>query len=352
MTKSSIKSKKYNLSTNIFTSIIIPIFVVSLAIVIAIFFGFNKGMDFNGGLLVSVVTDQYNLEDSEEYNKFKGEVDKVLESNGVCGSVYLTEKHTEYQDDVLVVKIEYSSNQNTEKIIEGIKSGLVSKFYAGEESFVEQNHLVVVSTFGPSVDSFKIVISILATLVTIIAICIYIGLRSFSVHTPIIALLASTISSVLSFALIMLSRIKTYAYSLSILPLVSVVSCISVFMFATKFKQLLKSGMYEKKSNADVSNHVIKQNKIAVICLGIVSVIAGLVFTISNITSTACYLGLSIIVATVSVVYTNVFIIPALYALTYVRKVKKEKAKKEQITNKLDEAEVLKETDLDNLVSN
>ena len=51
--------------------------------------------------------------------------------------------------------------------------------------------------------------------------------------------------------------------------------------------------------------------------------------------------------------YSNLFVLPGLFSKTFVRKQRKAK-KQKQIKNdkKLTEEEVMKETDLDNLVSN
>lgn len=351
--KAKFANIKFGFAKNIITSIIVPSAIALFALIIGIIFCFNKGIDFNGGIIVSVVAEDYNLEESKEYNEFTNQVNTILNNNGVKGSVYLTEKHSNYQNDVLVVKIEFNgTEQEASTIIEGIKSGLISKFYVGEEDSVKNNHLVEVSTFGASVDSYKIVATILATLVAVIVLCVYVGLRTFELHTSVMALLSSVISCVLATSLIVLTRIQINAYSLSLIPLVSIISAIATFMYAGKVKELLKTGNYERKKNSELAGDAVKQTLTTTLYITIIACVASLIFTFANVTSIVSHFGLSVLVCVIAIAYTNVFIIPALYGLTYVRKVKKEKVKKEQSNQSLNEEEVLKETDLDNLVSN
>ena len=349
--KNKLNSLNLNFAKNIITSIVVPAVIVVFALVIGLIFGFNKGMDFNGGIIVSVVTDEYNLEIAEDYNTFKGKVDKILQDNGVSGSAYLTEKHTEYQDDVLVVKINYSGEDATQ-IAESIKSELVTKFYAGEETLVTQNNLVECSTFGSSADSWKILASFLATLVAVLAICVYVGFRTLSVHTPVMAFLASVISGLLATAVVILTRIQVNLFSLAVIPMISIVSMVSTFIYAGRVNSLLKTGNYDRKPNNVLTSDAVKNSLYTTICLTSLAVLISLIFAFANVTSIVSHLGLTLLVSSIAIAYNYVFIMPAIYSLTYVRKVKKEKAKKEQKQEKLDEVEVLKETDLDNLVSN
>ena len=324
--KNKLSNTNFNFAKNIYTSIVVPAVILVVALVFAFVFGFNKGMDFNGGIIVSVVTDEYNLEVSEEYGVFKGKVDKILQDNGVSGSVYLTEKHTTYQDDILVVKINYTG-ENTESIVSGIKEDLIAKFYSGEELLVEQNHLVDVSTFGSSVDSWKIIASILATLIAVIAICVYVGFRTLSMHAPVMAFVSAVCASILAMSLVMLARIQISIYSLAVIPMVAIISMIGTFIYANKIKEHLKIGDYERKSNSILVNDTVKSGLHITTYLSVLASIVALVFTFANVISIVSHLGLTILVAVVSIAYNYVFVMPAIYALTYVRKVKKEKLK-------------------------
>lgn len=350
--QNKLKNTNFNFSKNIITSLIIPVAVCIVAVVLAIFVGFNKGIDFNGGILVSVVAENHNLEDSADYTAFTNEINTILNNNGVNGAVYMVETDSVTYNNVLVVKINYNGSESA-KIVEALKSDIVSKFYSEvSESEIELRNLVNVSTFGSSVVGWKIMATILATVIVVIALSVYVALRTMSLHNAILTLCSSAISSVLAVALTIITRIQINAYSLAILPFVSILSSIVTFMYLTKTSEVLKQGNFDRKQNSVLANEAVKAsiNKFAFISAS--AVIVFLAVALINLANPVVHLGLLALVAVVAVAYVNIFVIPAIFALTFVRRVKKEKTKKEQKQEKLEEQEVLKETDLDNLVSN
>ena len=83
-----------------------------------------------------------------------------------------------------------------------------------------------------------------------------------------------------------------------------------------------------------------------------ISALAIVLFSLTNITNNVLDFGLALLMSLVAIMYTYLFVCPPVFALTFVRKIKKERQKEKVEEAKLNEAEVLKETDLDNLVSN
>ncbi len=354
---SNLKSRKVNSkanSKNILTSLVVPALVAVVAIILAIVLGFNQGLDFKGGLLVSVTAETQNLQEEIEYNTFKDSVDSVLEANGVKGSVYLVEENAVTYQDVLVVKIDYSaSEQDTSAIVEAIKSGLVSEFYSSLSSQeIELRNLVQVSTFGSVVDAWNIVSTILASLVALLIICVYIGFRS-DVHTAMLSLLSAVISNLLAVSLIVITRVQTYQMMLAVVPFVAVLSAMLTFMFVKKAKSILKENdNFVRKSNYALADEAIKRTKKKTLLFVGLFACTLLLVALVNLANPILFLGFALVEAIIATTYTSLYIMPALFGLTYVRKVKREKTKKIEKQEKLEEADVLKETDLNNLVSN
>ncbi|MBQ8762151.1 MAG: hypothetical protein IJZ26_02400 [Clostridia bacterium] len=350
--KNKLSNVKTNFSKNIVTSVIVPAVLVVLCVILAITLGFNKGIDFGGGILVSVKTES-NLENAKEYSDFTKEVNEVLKENKVNASVYLVEKDSVTYDSVLVVKIDYNTkNAKTEELVESLKSDLVSAFYSTESAEqIELRHLVEVSTFGSSVASGQVVSAILATFVAVLLICVYVGFRQ-GMHSAVLTLLSSFISCVLAVAVIVIARIKINAPTLALMPLTAIISSLATFMFIAKTKKLLKTSKYERQNNYVLANDAVKENLYStIVVLGLVALLA-LILGLLNISNSVVFLSFGIIACLIAIAYTNMFIIPAIFGLTFVRKVKREKTKKAKQTQNLSEEEVLKETDLDNLTSN
>ena len=104
-------AKQKSISKNIITSLFIPVVVCLLGIILSVVVGFNQGLDFKGGVIVSVVSETADLNDGKEYAVFKSKVDSVLLDNNVSGSVYIIEKDAITYNDVLVVKIDYKGTE-------------------------------------------------------------------------------------------------------------------------------------------------------------------------------------------------------------------------------------------------
>ena len=351
--KSKMQNTKINFSRNIITAIIVPAVALVLAFVFAILFGFHQGMDFKGGISLSVVSETLDLNLSKNFEEYKSKVDVILNNNGVTGSVYLVETESTNYNDVLVVKIDYTGNDSN-KIADSIKLGLSKTFYPTvSNDEIELRHLVTASTFGPSVDAWQIVSTILASLVATILLSAYILIRN-GVHSGVLAFLSAIISSVLSWSLILITRVPVNSESLAVVPFVCVLACLFTFLFTKNAKTILSTtNKFSSKSNYELANETIKSKLPSTITIVIGMCLISLLIALANINNPVLYFGLCLLEAVVAVMYTSLFVIPAIFGLTYVRKIKKEKVKKEDKKDqKLEESEILKETDLDNLVSN
>ena len=354
MNNNKLTNTNFNFSKNLITSVIVPAVVCVVAIIMAIFMGLNKGTDFKGGILVSVVAENYNLEITEDYNNFTSEVNQILTKNGVNAESYMVETDSVTYDSVLVIKIAHNKTaKERNAIIKAIKSDLVTKFYANTpESEIELRNLVNVSTFGSSFVLWKLIAGVVAGMVAVLALCVYVGLRTMSMHTAVMTGVSSAISIVLTAALATIFRIQINTPSLAIMTSTVIISSIVAFMLLSKANEVLKSGNYERKSNSILANNAVKASLNKFVFIAAAAFVAFITIALANTSSQVLHLGLLAAASIVAISYTNIFIIPAIFALTYVRKVKKEKIKKDQKQDKLEEAEVLKETDLNNLVSN
>ena len=345
---------KINFAKNWLTNIIIPAIVVIAAIVLSIFVGFNKGMDLNGGIIVSVVSENYDLTQSEQYNEFKGDLDQILLDNGMQGSIYLLEKDDATQDDILVVKIEYNTqSEDVNQKIDALSSDLKSEFYGSlTDSEIQLRNLIIVSTFGSNINVWNVLATILASLIALICVCVYVGFRS-GMHSSVMAIMSAISANILTFAMFMLARVQIHNMTLAVIPFVTLISSMLVFSFIKNAKENLKnSEVFERKSNVFLANETIKQTLYKKMLLAVIALLSVALLALTNITNNVLDLGLAFIVAIVAVMYNYLFICPPVFALTHVRKIKKEKQIAKTQESKLDESTVLTETNLDELVKN
>lgn len=342
-------------SNNLFKALIAPIMVLVLAIVFAFTIGFNKSIDFTGGMMVSVVAGtDVKLDEKTTYNEFKTTVDNVLKSNNVKGQIYSVEVN-ELQEYTLVVKFAYSGNdEQKENLIVHLKEDLIQEFYASTSiEDIENNSLIIVAPFGSSVDSSVLLTTILATIIATIIMCAYIAIR-MGMNAGILSLVNAILNNIFAFALIMVARVPLTYVTFIAIPFVTIVSIVSSFIYFKKTKDLLFSTEnYTKKSNFVLADDAVKQTFDKQVMLAGISAICLLLIGFANLFNTVLFVAISLFTCVATVLYTNILVLPGLFARTYVRKAKKEKqneaVKKE---DKLTEEQVMNETDLDNLVSN
>ena len=335
-------------------SLIIPCVIALVAIIFAAVFGFNKGMDFKGGIQVSVMAQNVKFESNEEYNEFKAEFDEVLKNNDLSASVYIKELDAETYNNVLVAKIDYS-NDDADILVQKLKDDYISVFYSDRDiSEIDNLNLVEVEVFNGYVTSWQLVSSVLASLILALAVCLYMFFR-MGLHSSFMGVVFAVLNNLIMFAVIMVTRVKTNAYVTGLIPLITILTLIVTFLFERRAKRLLKTTQgYEKKSNLELATDTIKYNSKRKQVYCYTAFVLTLGFMICNAGSEVFYLGLALLLGLAVVVYNYVLIMPNIFALTYIRKQNKYRINKKvnQNVDNLTEAEVLKETDLDNLVSN
>lgn len=361
-TNCKLSNTNYKFSKNFFKALVAPLLVIVLAIVFVFTIGFNKNIDYTGGIYVSAVANttesgRLDLENKQVYSDFKTGLDTVLEENNVKGQVYSVELN-EMQEYVLVVKFAFNGTaEEKQTLIQNVKDGLVNEFYSSMPSEdIENNHYLVVSEFGGAVkvSGSEYLTTILATLVCAILVCAYMAIR-LGLNAGVLSFVSFAFNNILALSLICVARVPLTYASIIAIPFVSVLSLLSSYLYFKKAKDLLiNSNQYERKNNYELADDIVKQTMSKQILLFGVSAVSLLLLGLVNVFNSVLFLCLALFTCVACMLFTNIFILPGLFARTYVRKVKKNKQPKKQVEteNKLTEEQIMKETDLDNLVSN
>ena len=347
-------NSKRGFSGNFLKFLILPCVVFVLALVFAFVFGYNKGMDYKGGIEISVMADGNYNNDAEKYNEFKNTVAEIVEDNDVSVSAYIKELDSSTYNTVLVIKGTYAG-EDVDTVVANLKSDLVAVFYSERnEAEIDNLHLVTVSTFGGFVSSWQILSAVLASLVMAIFVCIYLGFRT-GVYSAFFGFVLAVFADLLTYALIMVTRVKINAYTIAIVPFATLFTLILAFIFVRRTKRLLATDQkYEKQSNFELANDAVMHNIKKKNFYGYLTLILALGFALCNVGNELINFGLAIFESFIVIYYTYMFVMPGFFALTFVRKVGKKQNNKSVNTNekKLTQEEVFKETDLDNLTTN
>ena len=320
--KQKIQNSKVNFSGSLLKSLILPIVIGIIAIVLTITVNFNKGIDFKGGIIVSFNAGQeVTLTDTSVYNEYKNGIEEVLNDNGVVGNVYTVENTS------IVVKVEYNlKSANKNSLIKNIKEDLVAKYYSDlDAEEVENRNLVEVDVFGSSITLKVILKTFLATIVSVLLVCAYLGFR-FGLHSAVMAMLSSIGSMLLTGALIMITRIPLNTESLIVIPFVTLISVVMSFLYSRKVKSISKnSNDLKNKSNIALCDEAVRKILYGELLISTIMALCIVLFGLFNMSNSIAYLCLALFEAILSALYVNIFVMPAIFALSYVRKVKKEK---------------------------
>lgn len=353
--KNKLSNTKFNFSQNFFKALVLPVVACILALIFTFTFGFNKGLDYSGGVLVSVVSGiDVKLDDKTTYNEFKSRVDEVLASNDVAGDVYTIEVN-EKQEYTLVVKFAYSgSTAKTNELIENLKSDLKAEFYdTMSDDAVQSGNYIIVSTFGGAVSKSILLYIVLSTIISVVLMCAYIAIR-FGFNSGMLAMIMAGFNTFVIVALFMVTRIQMTYATFAVIPFVAIVSVVASIIYLKKAKDMFANTQkYEKTSNQVLANDAVKSTLSNQVLLASIFGLALLIIGLVNICNSVLYLSLAFFVAVAVILYSNIFVLPGLFAKTFARKVKKVKQQKQtKQEDKLTEEQVMQETDLDNLVSN
>lgn len=331
-------------------NLVIPFAVFLCAIILAISVGLNRGMDFKGGISLSVVAGvEYDLTDSKNYTEFKGKIDNILQKNGVNGEVY-TIGVNQQQENYLEVKFEYDKSNKTQ-LINSIKKDVIDEFDFSEND-VNNNYYVVIDQFGASATMTSITSTLLASGVALLAMCVYLAIRN-GLNSGVLTFIVAIFNCFVTLSLIMITRIKINLAMMVAPVFIIFITVLLAFIYSKKIKyNLTKSNKYERESNKVLASETLKQTMPAVLkTCGIFGAFL-LLMALVNVTNSVFFTCISLLLAVASAVYSYIFIYPEIFALSYVRKVKQKKTKEKDKQKKLTEEEVYTETDLDNLVSN
>ena len=353
--KFDLSNSSYKFADNFYKALIAPIVCFILAIVFACTLGFTKGLDYTGGILISVVAGtETKLDDKETYKSFKSKVDEVLKENDVKGDVYSVEVNN-LEEYTMVVKFAFNgTKEQTDSLISSLKSGLINKFYSeSSEADIENNNLVIVANFGGCVDTRIVITAILATLIAVILMCIYIFFR-MGLNASILSIVSAIFNNLFAISVILIARVQITYASIIVLPFVSVISVLFAFIYLRKAKAILKTtDKYDRLDNKVLANDAVKQTINAQVFVSSIAAGCALIFGLFNICNSVMFVALALFTCIACALYTNLMLLPGLFAKTFIRKVKRNKPVKEKAKeNKLTEEQIMKETDLDNLVSN
>ena len=206
---SVIERSKFNYAKNLKWFLIAPIAIILVGIILFAAIGFNLGLDFTGGSVLTVYSNsnadiyqedgttpvkKYDLMIASDYNEFKSKIEEALLENGINGNIVFqtTEFNTEeFTGSALLVKYQNITGQEGTEISNTnaeIKATILEKLsYTAKTDY--EGAVVSGGIITGAASSELLMKAFIAMLVAIVMILIYIIFR-FELTSGLAAILA------------------------------------------------------------------------------------------------------------------------------------------------------------------
>ena len=321
-----IKNCNYNYSKNWFYHIIVPCVAIVVGLILFFTVGFNKGIDFAGGINASIVVEDLNKGDN--YKLAKEQLDNVLEDFKISGEIYQTIE-TNYYGSAISVKFENTfSDKQLEILKTELKQALEASFYPDITNQDELNNLVKVNSFGPSVSSALVLSSILAVVVAIVGGFVYIASR-FGLTAGISSMCVALLDVVATLGWVLITRINVESTLMISLAFVAVYSMLSSIIIFSRTKENLAKEKFAKSTNCEIANQSIKDTMLVLSVLSVLMLVVSLMLGVLP-TYMIGRMSLPMLLGCLVVLFSSIFITPGLWSLTFIRKVRKQKQQKQE----------------------
>ncbi|MBQ8844895.1 MAG: protein translocase subunit SecF [Clostridia bacterium] len=366
----TIEKSNFNICKNLKWFIIAPITIILVGIILLLSLGFNRGIDFTGGSIMTVYTnsegvydefEEYDIEKDSDYNEVKDIIRDTLKKYGLKPNVFQTTSLS--SDDLGItdgnaVLVKYQNKKNAsakeiEELNEEIRLELLKAFGyidADAESIDNQDYAQLIANGGvttASASSELLMKAFIALIVAVVLILIYVAIR-FEITSGLAAILALFTDILVTCSLMLIFRVTINSSFIAALITILGYSINNTIIIFDRIRENIKSGMYDKQSNEVIANVSVKEMMSRTIFTTITTFVVIFFVTVIGVSDIREF-AFPIMIGIISGFYTSNFITPGLWAIAYKKKNKKKKVKMEtqnkQSSSKYKEAEVV-ENDL------
>lgn len=341
-----IATSKFDYCKNMKWFIIAPLAIILVGLILFCTIGFNLGMDFTGGSIMTVYAnndgaltqidnriESFDINNKDDYNKMQEKISKVLSSHGLNASVYQTTT-MEINDlgvsgQGVIVKYKNADGAKTSEIEDlnkEIKADLVKEFgydfITNGESTVTNGGVIT-----PSASSELIMKSFIALLVALALILIYVAFR-FEFTSGLATVLAIFHDLLVTTSLVLMFRITVNSSFIAALVTILGYTINNTIVIFDRIRENTKSGKFDKMPNTVVANTSVKETLTRSIFTTLTTFVTIALVAIIGVQDIRDF-AIPIVIGIVSGFYSSVFITPGLWAIAH--KPRKKKIKKQDV---------------------
>ena len=346
------KNSKFDFYKNFWKFVIAPAVLVITAIVLLCTVGFNAGFDFTGGNQITIYSNNdqsfkgegvssYDLNDKEDYNAFIEKINASLEENDLSTLSYqktlvTVDEIGVYTGDAVIIKIQNAKASQ----IEAFKESLVKKLgYDKVTNIANADEAIISSKISPYITQGILNLVITALLSAIAILFVYLLIRhGIASAMSVIFGLACDVLVMLCSALVFRLQVElSFLAGVIVLMMFSLINNMLLFNNISKNAtngKFEEEGKYYRSSNRDVANYSIKESlskQTVFACVTLVTISLIAIIATNGVRAAI----LPFLLGVCSSIYTSIFILPVLWAISYMppkkKKVREEKKKDEYV---------------------
>ena len=307
---------------------IASIAIILVGLVVVAIFGFNIGIDFSGGTVLSVTAGDYITDDN--FDKMEAEIISVLTENGVKVEV----SQSIVQDGQSGIQVRYknqingsdlsdtemfSKNEEIEGLLYSEVKGLIkAENPSADDSTINTKTQIAMSTVGASASAALILNAFISVLAAAALILLYVAIR-FELWSGLSAVIALTHDILVMIAFVAILRIQINASFVAALITIvgySINNTIVLFdrLRENKGKYSLKDASPTKLVNISIKDTMSRSILTTLTTLCTITILA--IIGVPQIREFA----IPIIIGLVAGTYSSIFIAPPLWGVFQDRK--------------------------------
>ena len=348
-----ISTSKFNYSKNLKWFLIPSLVLILIGIIIFSTIGFNLGLDFTGGSVITVYSNNggeildeggdtvtgYDLTNGAEYNEFKKIISDTLKEQGITGNIVFQTTSMQIEslnvNDGQAVIVKYQNIKGADAIqiadknMEIREALLTSLGYDANSDYDKAIASSGVITATASSD--LLMKAFLAMIVAIVLILIYICFR-FELTSGFAAVLALFHDLLIVSSLVLIFRITINSSFIAALVTILGYSINNTIVIFDRIRENIKSGIYEKSDNSVIANASVSETMTRSVYTTLTTFITIALVAIIGVSDIRDF-ALPIVFGILAGFYSSVFIAPGLWSIAFrgsKKKVNKKKKNKEE----------------------
>lgn len=303
--------------TKFFKSGLASAVVLLIGLAVLLGFGFNRGFDFTGGTVIQINSTTYEVQDA------RNKINNVLNENDLQVYSISANSVEEGSADDTIFTIKYQIFNNVNATNASVLEELYSAFGYNSADTVQSTYIIMAENLTGAYGTAVFINAFLAVFVALIACGIYVFAR-FNLTTAVALIAQAVLDMGIMLSIVLIARIQISGLIGVAIIATTLISIMIGYVMLNSLNRLANDSTNAKKSNKDIAKLAFKEQSKNIFVFGLSIIVATLLLSficgdMANSTLTAIAFGV------LSIIFSSLYITPALWALAYTRNVKQPK---------------------------